>query len=455
MNALDVQNIVTGILTKVASQKAEEKKPAKEEKKEVVKGMDSCKYAFSLADSLTEAVESFDYNFGSALDKATKVAYDSPNTLERSKATGVDFKSKNEHLDAMAVGEDPAKPSSPSVSEPTVQHLKTTVNTVPGGKKESPSSPPLYNKTASTYEKILNKLASKSSLESPNSLERLEVTDSGKGQQGFDSGKSDGNNLRHLIETSNEKAMDYTQRDAKRDYIKEQMGQVFDNVHPERDTVVERFVDRGKETSKLANLEDAKKMKEMATKEVEEEKKEEKVVPGIHKKIEKEAFSGSDIASLAGAGGGQYLENKLRGKSSEKSAPQEEKQAEEKCTCEGKGTCDCCKAKMVKKLATILVAMNPEKTAGMESALGDGSAVSGGGMDTPGMTPPQSPDMGGQSMGQATPEEIERLKKILLMLQMKRQQEEAAMSQAQQGASAQSVATSPEMAQNTPQMGAQ
>ena len=41
------------------------------------------------------------------------------------------------------------------------------------------------NKSASAYEKILAKLAGRAELESPNSLERLEVTDSGKGQQGY------------------------------------------------------------------------------------------------------------------------------------------------------------------------------------------------------------------------------------------------------------------------------
>jgi hypothetical protein len=98
----------------------------------------------------------------------------------------------------------------------------------------------------------------------------MTVTDSGAGQQGYDSGKSDGNNLRNLIQTSNEKAMDYTKADAKKDYIKEQMGQVFDEVHPEKDTAVDRFIDRGADTSKLAGLKDvAGKVKSVANRGVE------------------------------------------------------------------------------------------------------------------------------------------------------------------------------------------
>ena len=272
--ALDVQTVVAGILQKVASKKVEqeEKKDKKEDKKEIVKGMSSCKYAFTVADVLDEIVDNFELNFGSELDRAQKLAYESPNTLATSVATNQNFKAQNEHRDAMAVGEDPAMGDKGNENGITPNHLKTTLSHPPGGKeKNDPANPPLYNKTAATYEKILKKLAGdKTAYESPNTLRTMTVTDSGAGQQGYDSGKSDGNNLRNLIQTSNEKAMDYTKADAKKDYIKEQMSQVFDEVHPEKDTAVDRFIDRGADTSKLAGLKDvAGKVKDVANRGVE------------------------------------------------------------------------------------------------------------------------------------------------------------------------------------------
>lgn len=272
--ALDVQTVVAGILQKVASKKVEqeEKKGKKEEKKEIVKGMSSCKYAFTVADVLDEIVDNFELNFGSELDRAQKLAYESPNTLATSVATNQNFKAQNEHRDSMAVGEDPSMGDKGNENSITPNHLKTTLSHPPGGKeKNDPANPPLYNKTAATYEKILKKLAGdKTAYESPNTLRTMTVTDSGAGQQGYDSGKSDGNNLRNLIQTSNEKAMDYTKADAKKDYIKEQMSQVFDEVHPEKDTAVDRFIDRGADTSKLAGLKDvAGKVKGVANRGVE------------------------------------------------------------------------------------------------------------------------------------------------------------------------------------------
>ena len=270
---MDVQKVVAGILEKVAAKKEEEKKvEKKEDKKDIVKGMSSCKYAHSIADALDEISDNFEYNFGSELDKAQKLAFESPNTLPRSTATGVNFKDKNEHRDAMAVGEDPAMGDRGNENGITPNHLKTTLSHPPGGKeKNDPANPPLYNKTADTYQKILKKLAGdKTAYESPNALRTMTVTDSGAGQQGYDSGKSDGNNLRSLIQTSNEKAMDYTKADAKKDYIKEQMSQVFDEVHPEKDTAVDRFIDRGADTSKLAGMKDiASKAKDVASRGVE------------------------------------------------------------------------------------------------------------------------------------------------------------------------------------------
>ncbi len=606
--ALDVQTVVAGILQKVASKKVEqeEKKDKKEDKKEIVKGMSSCKYAFTVADVLDEIVDNFELNFGSELDRAQKLAYESPNTLATTVATNLNFKAQNEHRDAMAVGEDPAMGDKGNENGITPNHLKTTLSHPPGGKERNdPANPPLYNKTAATYEKILKKLAGdKTAYESPNTLRTMTVTDSGAGQQGYDNGKSDGNNLRNLIQTSNEKAMDYTKADAKKSYIKEQMSQVFDEVHPEKDTAVDRFIDRGADTSKLAGLKDvAGKVKDVANRGVElakggkkqfmmnsdkqvmnarpgntaqgfkgkttrteaakstavragvagaagaagygahkamdkkadeetvskmerlvkeekkDEKVEEKIHPGLHKEVEKaehkkeaglQDMAGSVLGGLAGAAtkahqagkgalnyvkqnpgrvaggiggmaglgalaygadkaidagmsplkekleqssgpidrfgiganvggllgaapglmlmthgnspllgtiptiaggllgaaGGQHLENKLRGRTSD--AEQVTKEAE-----------------ILSKLASILVSY---KTAGAETSLGDGSAVAPGGMDVGQAVPQEVP-----SPSAASPDQIEKLKKILLMMQLKKQQEEAAMAQAQQG----------------------
>lgn len=533
---MDVQKVVAGILEKVAAKKEEEKKvEKKEDKKEIVKGMSSCKYAHSIADALDEISDNFEYNFGSELDKAQKLAYESPNTLARSTATGANFKDKNEHRDAMAVGEDPAMGDRGNENGITPNHLKTTLAHPPGGKeKVDPAHPPLYNKTADTYQKILKKLAGdKTAYESPNALRTMTVTDSGAGQQGYDSGKSDGNNLRHLIHTSNEKAMDYTKADAKKDYIKEQMSQVFDEVHPEKDTAVDRFIDRGADTSKLAGLKDvAGKVKDVASRGVElakggkkqfmmgadkqvmnarpgntaqgfkgkttrteaakstavraglagaagaagygahkamdkkadeetvskmeklvkeekkDEKVEEKIHPGIHKEVAKEenkkeanamkyivpvAMAGS--FGLAGYNSGKSEVNKGKEKPDwsipgtifapgaylpyrfgKEYAHATHKPEQEHSTKE---------AQVISKLASILLSY---KTAGSEGALGDGSAVAPGGMDV-GQAVPQ--EAGAPTAG--TPEQIEKLKKILLMMQLKKQQEEAAMAQAQQG----------------------
>ena len=152
---MDVQKVVAGILEKVAAKKEEEKKvEKKEDKKDIVKGMSSCKYAYSIADALDEISENFEYNFGSELEKAQKLAFESPNTLPRSTATGVNFKDKNEHRDVMAVGEDPAMGDRGNEDGITPNHLKTTLSHPPGGKeKNDPANPPLYNKTADTYQK--------------------------------------------------------------------------------------------------------------------------------------------------------------------------------------------------------------------------------------------------------------------------------------------------------------
>lgn len=530
--ALDVQTVVAGILQKVASKKVEqeEKKGKKEEKKEIVKGMSSCKYAFTVADVLDEIVDNFELNFGSELDRAQKLAYESPNTLATSVATNQNFKAQNEHRDAMAVGEDPSMGGKGNENSITPNHLKTTLSHPPGGKeKNDPANPPLYNKTAATYEKILKKLAGdKTAYESPNTLRTMTVTDSGAGQQGYDSGKSDGNNLRNLIQTSNEKATDYTKADAKKDYIKEQMGQVFDEVHPEKDTAVDRFIDRGAETSKLAGLKDVagkvksvanrgvelakggkhintsegtrragntsagflnksprgeaakstavragvagaagtagygahkamdkkadeetvSKMERLVKEEKKDEKVEEKIHPGLHKEVEKAEHKKEaglqhaivPAAMAAGLGLAGYNSGKGEVDTGKEKpswsipgtilapvylpyrAGKEYAHATHKPESKEPVTKE---AEILNKLASILASY---KTAGSETSLGDGSAVAPGGMDVGQAVPQEVP-----SPAAASPDQIEKLKKILLMMQLKKQQEEAAMAQAQQG----------------------
>jgi hypothetical protein len=576
MTAMDTQALLATTMQKIASKKEEKKDEKKPPEKETVKGMDSCKYAMKVAEQLDYLLQYSEAWLGSPIERATKVAgsLEVPGILPHSKATGPDGKAINEKRDSMAVGEQPASTSTAAKGtfEGVPNMIDNTKDQRPGGSPEKPSDPPLYNKTA--YQKVLSKLASNkvASDSVPNELRRMKDTDSGKGQSGYDSGSSHGNDKRSLVDTDNRKAMDYTKGDAKKSYIKEQLSQVFDEVHPEKDTALDRAfehgvdgakmagfsgamnalkdagitpgrvamgglalhgaADLGKKThehffgqGKTAGVEDAKKMKAMASKEVEEEKKEEKLFPGIHKKIEKEAGI-SDIAgkalgglagigtkaheagkgalelggkainytkehpgrvasgvgamaglgalsygadklmehttdplvdklkgkieessgpinrfgiganlgglagampglmmmthgnspllgaiptvagALAGAGGGQYLENKIRGLGQEKAA-------EEKCTCSGKGDCKVCKEK-VTKLAYVLRAIKEAEQIPTNAPAGS----------TPDVTGQVAPQMEQSAMGQMGGEEdeIEKLKKMLLVMQMMKQQ---------------------------------
>jgi hypothetical protein len=529
MTAMDTQALLATTMQKIASKKEEKKDEKKPPEKETVKGMDSCKYAMKVAEQLDYLLQYSEAWLGSPIERATKVAgsLEVPGILPHSKATGPDGKAINEKRDSMAVGEQPASTSTTAKGtfEGVPNMIDNTKDQRPGGSPEKPSDPPLYNKTA--YQKVLSKLASNkvASDSVPNELRRMKDTDSGKGQSGYDSGSSHGNDKRSLVDTDNRKAMDCTKGDAKKSYIKEQLSQVFDEVHPEKDTALDRAFEHGVDGAKMAGVEDAKKMKAMASKEVEEEKKEEKLFPGIHKKIEKEAGI-SDIAgkalgglagigtkaheagkgalelggkainytkehpgrvasgvgamaglgalsygadklmehttdplvdklkgkieessgpinrfgiganlgglagampglmmmthgnspllgaiptvagALAGAGGGQYLENKIRGLGQEKAA-------EEKCTCSGKGDCKVCKEK-VTKLAYVLRAIKEAEQIPTNAPAGS----------TPDVTGQVAPQMEQSAMGQMGGEEdeIEKLKKMLLVMQMMKQQ---------------------------------
>lgn len=428
MTAMDTQALLATTMQKIANKKEEKKEEKKPPEKEVVKGMDSCKYAMKVAEQLDYLLQYSEAWLGSPIERATKVAgsLEVPGILPHSKATGPDGKAINEKRDSMAVGEQPAATSTAAKDtfEGVPNVIENTKDQRPGGSPEKPSDPPLYNKTA--YQKVLSKLASNkvASDSVPNELKRMDATESGKGQSGYDSGSSHGNDKRSLVDTDNRKAMDYTKGDAKKSYIKEQLSQVFDEVHPEKDTALDRAFEHGVDGAKMAGIgsivskameskpaqwignnpiksgliagagigtgavahdvyknpqdykktagvEDAKKMKAMASKEVEEEKKEEKMFPGIHKKIEKSA--------------------------------------EESCTC-GKKDCKVCKEK-VTKLAYIFRAIKEAEQIPTNAPAGS----------TPDVTSQVAPQME-QGMQGGEEDEIEKLKKMLLVMQMMKQQ---------------------------------
>jgi hypothetical protein len=480
MNATDTQSLLVATMQKIASKKEEKKEEKKPPEKEVVKGMGDCKYAMKVAEQLDYLLQYSEAWLGSPIERATKVAgsLDVPGILPHSKATGPDGKAINEKRDSMAVGEQPAATSTTAKGtfEGVPNMIENTLDKKPGGSPEKPSDPPLYNKTA--YQKVLSKLASNkiASDTVPNELKRMDATESGKGQSGYDSGGSHGNDKRSLVDTDNRKAMDYTKGDAKKSYIKEQMGEVFDEVHPEKDTALDRAFQRGVETAKMAGVEDAKKMKAMAIKEVEEEKKEEKLYPGIHKEIEKKAGLGELLSGVGGKlrGAGQAVSGAASragellqggspvqmtrevpgiGKITDQIRPgnlpsaylgqhgitneQEalkslaaraglgagilgggalaahglsEKAAEEKCTCDGKGVCKVCKEK-VTKLAYVFRAIKEAEQIPTNAPAGS----------TPDVTAQVNPQMEqGTSGGEE--DEIEKLKKMLLVMQMMKQQ---------------------------------
>lgn len=479
MTAMDTQALLATTMQKIASKKEEKKEEKKPPEKEVVKGMDSCKYAMKVAEQLDYLLQYSEAWLGSPIERATKVAgsLEVPGILPHSKATGPDGKAINEKRDSMAVGEQPAATSTAAKDtfEGVPNVIENTKDQRPGGSPEKPSDPPLYNKTA--YQKVLSKLASNkvASDSVPNELKRMKDTDSGKGQSGYDSGSSHGNDKRSLIDTDNRKAMDYTKGDAKKSYIKEQLSQVFDEVHPEKDTALDRAFEHGVDGAKMAGIEDAKKMKAMATKEVEEEKKEEKLHPGIHKEIEKKAGLGELLSGVGGKlrGAGQAVSGAASragellqggspvqmarevpgiGKITDQIRPgnlpsaylgqygitneQEalkslaaraglgvgilgggalathglsEKAAEESCTC-GKKDCKVCKEK-VTKLAYIFRAIKEAEQIPTNAPAGS----------TPDVTSQVAPQME-QGIQGGEEDEIEKLKKMLLVMQMMKQQ---------------------------------
>lgn len=477
MNANDTQALLANTLSKIAERKKmEEKKEMKKEKEDKpMKGKSDCSYAEKMAETLDYLSTNFDLAFGSPLQKAVKIAgsNDVPNILPNSQSSGPDGKRINETRDSMATGEEPSenKGGAKGMFEGIPNVVANTADKRPGGASVNPADPPLYNKTAFT--KVLAKLAGNKTagdLDIPNQTRIMKDTDSGKGQSGAEPGA--GSENRHLIDSTNSAAMDYTRGDAKKDYNKSQIKQVFDEVHPEKDKALDRAFAHGVEGAKLAGITGSMGLGGLAAgglregasavgnairsggntalqagKEAlpvlgagaaglaggvggtvlsaggEAPSQEQAsgmatggglgaalgMIPGTAMALQGKGKAGIPLAAL-GALGGSYL-----GGHAGKALAGNEKQAEDStCTCEGKGTCDHCK-KTMKKAASILRKLAEEMSTNMPA----GATPDATGQ----MSPP--PEMAGQMGGQE--DQIEKLKKLLLLMQMAKKQEQTQM----------------------------
>lgn len=249
---MDTQTLLVGTMNKIA-----QRKQAEIPKKELpVKTASALERAEKVAETLDYLGANFELAFGSPLQRAIKLAgdLDIPNVLPNAQSTGPDGKKINETRDAMATGEEPTadKGKGKESFEGVPNTVPTTASHRPGGAPVNPDAVPL-NKTA--LSKVLAKLArdkTAGDLDIPNTLKIMESTESGKGQAGGEPGA--GSENRHLVATSNAEAMNYTKGDAKKNYNKSQMSQVFDEVHPEKDKALDRAFSHGVDTAKLAGV---------------------------------------------------------------------------------------------------------------------------------------------------------------------------------------------------------
>ena len=124
-------------------------------------------------------------------------------------------------------------------------------------------------------------------------VRRMDATESAGTPPGHDQSGFGNENERHIMTVDS--ARSFTKRDAKKEYIKRELGRVFEETNPEKDTALDRAWTRGRDTAKLASPENVKKMEKLIKKEQEEEKTEEEVSPGIHDKLKK-------IAQMASLG---------------------------------------------------------------------------------------------------------------------------------------------------------
>jgi len=193
--------------------------------------------------------------------------------------------------DKMAVTEDPSEIVTSTGRQGTIAN---NAEKKPGGallKTEPFVNKPSVKHAAlrAMWEKMAGEDVSKASVPhasgNPGVIRRMDATESAGTPPGHDQ-SGYGNENEHLI-TSNDSARNYTKRQAKMEYNKRELGRVFEEVHPEKDTTLDRAWTRGRDTAKLANLENAKKMEKLVKKEEAEEKQEEEISPGIHDKLKK------------------------------------------------------------------------------------------------------------------------------------------------------------------------
>ena len=447
MNANDTQALLVNTLSKIAERKKmEEKKEMKKEKEDKpMKGKSDCSYAEKMAETLDYLSTNFDLAFGSPLQKAVKLAgsNDVPNILPNSQSSGPDGKRINETRDSMATGEEPSenKGGAKGMFEGVPNVVANTADKRPGGASVNPADPPLYNKTAFT--KVLAKLAGNKTagdLDIPNQTRTMKDTDSGKGQSGAEPGA--GSENRHLIDSTNSAAMDYTRGDAKKDYNKSQMKQVFDEVHPEKDKALDRAFEHGVEGAKLAGITGNMGLGGLAAGGARQALSSAgSAVKGALPAVGGAAMMAAPLAAAGGVGyygynkgqeaaqegkpmfehpiaaallgGPAYVAGKAIGHGSAQDT-QMKQASDSVCTCEGKGTCDHCK-KTMKKAASILRKLAEEMSTNMPA----GATPDATGQ----MSPP--PEMAGQMGGQE--DQIEKLKKLLLLMQMAKKQEQTQM----------------------------
>lgn len=275
-----------------------------------------------------------------ALDKVANMPGEGAGSLEVTQASKrrADYAKK----DKMAVTEDPVTPKEKKGPQGETAH---TLHKRPGGpllKKEPFINEPSGTSKEAAWSVVLSKLAgedvspkAKISAGSAKSteLKTWEAPDSPGTPKGHDQSGYGNENEKYIM--SNDAARNYTKRDAKKEYIKSQLSQVFDEANPEKDTTLDRAWTRGRDTAKMAMSTGAK------------------------------AALGVGAAGAATLGGVAALHHygKKKDREEQESGANEENNytaqkklaeaVEEGCKCGGEGSCDYCKAKsaVMKKLA--------------------------------------------------------------------------------------------------------
>jgi hypothetical protein len=282
---LDLKDILSSVLTnaeqryseKVAedmSKKTNEKalirsQAARETAEEKVnEGADktaSLVYVEKVASAIEFIVDNFDDllpkgPLARAMDKVANMPGEGAGALEVTKASKkpADYAKK----DRMAVTEDPSTAKKHKGPQGTVA---TNESNRPGGpllKKELYVNKPSGTSKEATLQAVLSKLAGEDVLKAKISagsaksteLKTMDASESAGTPPGHDQ-SGYGNENEKLI-TSNQRAMDYTKRDAKKQYIKSQLGQAYDEANPEKDTTLDRAWTRGRDTAKMAGAMD-------------------------------------------------------------------------------------------------------------------------------------------------------------------------------------------------------